>query len=510
MVDNTSPRNNKIAKNTILLYVRMVFVLLVGLYTSRVVLNVLGVSDYGVYNVVAGFVSLFSFLNATLASSLQRFYNFEEGKNGYDGVTRVFSVGLKIHLVLAFLILILLETIGIWYINSIMVLPEGRLPAANVLFQFSIASLFLLIIEIPFSSAVFAFERMDFFAIVSIIDVVLRLIIVILLPHFLYDKLIIYGFLQLCVSIIDFALYFVYTKKNFTFLKLEKYTDKVLLKNLLSFSGWNLLGTFIFMLKGQGLNVLLNAFFGTIVNAARGVAFQVNSAISGFSANIAMSFRPQMVSSYAEGNNSRAYSLFKAQSKICFCLILMLITPVVFEIDLILRLWLGRAIPDNTNLFTILVLVDALICTLNTPVTQIVFATGNIKMFQILTSSVNVFLLPVSWLFLKCGFDAWIVFLITIVVSIINQVIAIYVMNKVFPFDISDYIKTIILPCCLLTLFVPLLPYVICCFIDDSFLRLILLCISSIVATISSLYLFFLSESEKQLAKTFLLKLIRK
>lgn len=501
--------NKRIAKNTAFLYIRMVFVLLVGLYTSRVVLTVLGVSDYGVYNVVAGFVSLFAFLNATLSSSLQRFYNYEEGEKGELGFYNVFFVGIRVHILLAFILLVLLETIGIWYINSIMVLPEGRLQAAHVLFQFSVLSLFIVVLEIPFSSAIIAKEKMDFYAVVSILDVIMRLVIVLLLPYIPRDKLIVYGFLQLMVTAVNFVLYLGYTKNKIVHLRFFGKADRSLLKKLLAFSGWNLFGTFVYMLKGQGVNLLLNVFFGTIVNAARGVAYQVNSALSGFTTNISMSFRPQMVSSYAVGNYSRSYNLFQTQSKICYCLNLMLIIPIIFEIDLILGLWLGESIPENTNIFTILVLLDALVCTLNTPVTQIVFATGNIKLYQIITSTVNVFLLPICWLLLSWGLEAWSVFVVTIIVSIVNQVASVYAMHKVFVFSMQAYLKQIILPCFLMTLMVPLLPYIIYCTMDDSVIRLLLITLTCVIVTLVLLYLLFLTDSEKDIAKSYIDKICK-
>ena len=509
MSDN-SVNNNRIAKNTLFLYIRMIFVLLVSLYTSRVVLNVLGVSDYGVFNVVAGFVSLFSFLNATLSSSLQRFYNYEGGRNGDEGYVSVYSIGIRVHLLLAGIIFFVLETFGIWYINNVMVLPEGRICAAHYLFQFSIASMMLVIIKIPFNSIIIANERMNFYAVVSIIEAILRLVIVLMLPYIDFDKLLVYGLLQLAVSAIDFLLNVIYAKTQFKYLHLSRMVDRTLFKNLLNFSGWNLFGTVIFMLKGQGVNLLLNAFFGTIVNAARGVAFQVNSAISGFSSNIVKSFSPQMVSSYAVGNNQRAFNLFKAQSKICYCLILMIATPVIFEIDLLLHLWLGAAVPASSNIFTILVLIDAMICTLNTPVTQIVFATGNIKSYQILTSSINILLLPVCWLFLKLGADAWVVFFITIIISILNQAVALIAMHKVFDYSYKVYINQIALPCLIMTLVVPVIPYFITLAIPDSFGRVLLISFISVIATCGLLYSAFLTPPEKQMVKQYVDKLVKK
>ena len=496
----------------------MFFVLLVSLYTSRVVLNVLGVSDYGVFNVVAGFVSLFSFLNATLTSSTQRFYNYEGGRDGDEGFVRVFSIGIRIHLILVGLIFLILETFGTWYINHVMVLPEGRLEVAHYLFQFSVASMALVILKIPFSALIIAKERMGFYAVVNILEVMLRLAVVLMLPYISYDKLLVYGALLFAVTLTDFLLHVVYARRQFRFLKqfftlhsvqgdlqspLPK-TDRRLFKELLNFSGWNLLGTVIFMLKDQGLNLLLNIFFGTIVNAARGVAFQVYAAVTGFSSNVVKAFNPQMVSSYAMGNSHRSYSLFKAQSKICYCLLLMIITPVVLEIDLVLHLWLGKAVPEGSNVFTALVLIDAMICTLNTPVTQMVFATGRIRGYQILTSTINIFLLPVCWLFLRMGFPAWIVFLIAIIFSVVNQTVALVAMHRVFEYSYKDYARQILFPCLSMTLMVPVVPYLITLVMDDSFLRIVLVSIASVAATAILLYFAFMTSAERNMVKQFL------
>ena len=502
--------NNRIVRNTAYLYLRMVLVLIVGLYTSRVVLNALGASDFGVYNVVAGFVSLFAFLNATLSASLQRFYNFEGGKRGDSGYTDVFSVGMRVHLVLSLVVLVILESFGLWYVNHVMVLPEGRLPAANLLFQFSVLSMILIILQIPYSGAIIAKEKIDFYAVVCIVEVFLRLFLIILLPYSPFDKLIVYAYIQLFITIFDFLLFYFYSKKNFKYLCLTKKVNKDMLRGILSFSGWTLIGAFAFLLKGQGLNLLLNSFFNTIVNAAYGVAYQVSGAISGFSNNISMAFRPQMVDCYAKEDYKRSYTLFLTQSKICFCLILMLITPVILEMDYLLHLWLGEATPEYTNVFTALVLVDSLLATLNAPVTQMVFATGNIKKFQIYSTVVNLLLLPICWVFLKSGYDAWMVFVIAIIISVFLQVVCLYIMHFVFDYSYSDYIKQIVWPCFTMIILVPLLPYVLTQCMDDSWIRLSCVSFVSLVVTVTLLYFLFLTESEKFLAKSILLKIVKK
>lgn len=485
----------------------MLFVLIVGLYTSRVVLNVLGASDFGTSNVVGGFVSLFAFLNATFSSSIQRFYNYEGGKFGDEGFTRVYSAGLRVHIILSLAILILLESFGTWYVNNVMVLPEGRLFAANILYQLTIINLILVILQIPFCGAIIAKERMDFYALVSIVDVVLKLILIILLPYLSFDKLIAFASIQLTVQIINFALYVSYAKLQFKCLRWTKDIDKSLLKGMLSFSGWTLVGSFAFMFKGQGVNLVLNSFFGTIINAARGVAFQINSAVMGFSSNLTMSFRPQLVHSYAEGNTKRTYSLFSSQSRLCYVITLMLITPIILEMDYLLHLWLGNAVPNYTNIFASLVLIDAMINTLNAPVTQVVFATGKIRSYQIWSTIINILLIPLCWIFLKMGFDAWIAFLLTIIISILCQITCLVVMHDVFHYSYKEYVCNTIMPCIAMTILVPLLPTAITYFMPDSFLRLILVSSSSLVVTVTLLYYCFLDNSEKGIVNSYIKKL---
>lgn len=506
----TTSSNSIIAKNTVFLYARMLLVLVVGLYTSRVVLNVLGASDFGVYSVVAGFVSLFSFLNASFSTSIQRFYNYEGGKNGDDGYTRVFSVGIRVHIILSIIIFVILETFGLWYINNVMVMPHERLISANIIFQVSILSLLLVIIQIPFIGAIIAKERLDFFALVSIIEVILRLVFILLLPFIPFDKLITYAIVQTLTSVICFVLYVGYAKRKIPSLHLIKGIDKPLLKSILSFSGWTLIGSFAFIFKGQGVNMVLNSFFGTIVNAASGIAYQVNNAISSFSSNIGMSFRPQLVESYAQERYSRTYNLFLTQSKVCYSFILMLITPLILEMDYVLRLWLGDVFPEETIIFTSLVLIDTLVNSLVAPMTQVVFATGKIQKYQVVTALINIVLVPLCWIFLKLGYPAWIAFLLMVLTSLGCLIFCLFMMHSVFPFSYREYFMRIILPCLIMTAVIPLLLIQINNLLDTSFFKLIIESLSSIVLTSLLLYFLLFSGAEKNLAKQFLSKILRK
>lgn len=503
-MSETLNNNKKILKNTFFLYIRMFFVLLVSLYTSRVVLNVLGVSDYGVYNVVAGFVLLFGFLNATLSASMQRFYNFEGGTKGDNGYRDVYSTGFWIHVILAFFVFIVLESFGLWYINNVMVIENNRLVAANYLFQFSTLSMVLVILQVPYLSAILAKEHMNYYALVSIIDALLKLIIVIALPFFSYDKLVIYGSLSLLIALADFGMYYFYSKINFAFIKLNKTINKKIFKDLLSFSGWNLIGTFAFLLRGQGLNLLLNGFFNTIVNAARGIAFQVNNAINGFTGNIATAFRPQIVQSYAQEEFNRTSSLMFVESKLCYSLILVLIIPVILEIDYIFHLWLGETVPPQSNIFSSLVLIDLLFSSLNQPITQVAFATGKIKKFQIGNSIVNLLLLPVCFFFLRMGFQPVSVFLLTIIFTFFNQIVCVYLLHQIFNFSYMDYLRKIILPCIVVSFLLPIFPLILRLNMDSSFLRLLMVCTTDVLMALILVYFVMLDKREKTAITNFI------
>lgn len=501
--------NKLIAKNTIFLYVRMLIVLLVSLYTSRVVLNTLGVVDFGIYNVVSGFVSLFAFLNATLSASVQRFYNYEGTKSGVNGFREVYSTSLIIHIGLSVIIFLILETAGVWYINNRMVLPAGRLFAANIVYQTSSLSLIITFLQIPYIGAIMAKQRMSFYALISLIDTALKLLMVLLLPHLQQDKLLLYAFFSLILSVIDFALYFIYSIHNFNELSFKFVLNKHLFKQILGFTGWTVVGTFAFMLKGQGLNMLLNVFFGPIINAARGIAYQVNGAISAFSQNIIIAFRPQIVDSYAESNFSRVRSLVYTESKVCFMLIATLVTPIFIELHFVLDLWLGTAIPSMTYTFTMLVLVDTLICTLNTPCTQIVQATGEIKKYQIGSTIVSLLLLPVCYLFLKLGFDAILVFVMTIVFSIINQLVCLFFANKVFPIDLKRYYKEVLLPCLLYAMLLPILPLIVSMNLNESFVRFLCVLVISILIALPLFYLLALTSSQRLMVSNYIFTKIK-
>lgn len=502
--------NKKIAKNTIYLYVGMVVSLLVYLYTSRAILQILGVSDFGIYNVVAGFVALFSFLNNTLASGVQRFYNFESKRKEGKGIQSVYISSLIIHLTLAAIVFVILELFGIWYIRHIMILPQERIDAAEILFHCTTISLLIVIIKIPYAGIIIADERMGYYSFVHILDVVVKLVIVLILPYFNHDKLETYSYLLLTSAIIDFFLYYIYAKRNFPTLKFKIVIDKPMLKSMFSFMSWNAVGTFAFMLKGQGINMLLNFFYGPIVNAARGIAYQVMGAMQGFAGNVASAFRPQMISSYASEDYNRTRDLLYSESKICFAIICTLIIPVILEIDYILALWLGEgAAPRYTGIFTILVLADMLIGTLNTPFTQVIHATGKLKLYQIGSTTIHVLIIPVSWFLMKCGLGPVCAFWVCLVAAIFNVLVCCYVTNKLFYYNVPDYIKKVVLPCIAFSALLPIIPYMVSIFFEEGFLRLVVVILSDIVIAGLLIYYIMLSSNERIYAANRLIRIFK-
>lgn len=488
----------------------MILVLVVSLYTTRVVLNALGVVDYGIYNVVAGFVAMFAFLNTSMSNGIQRFYNFKLGKEGEESITKVYNTSLLIQVILAIVVVVLLETVGLWYLNTKMVIPIERMDTARWIYQFSVISLVLVILQIPYSAAIMAHERMDYYAYVSIIEVAAKLGFALWLPYVKYDKLFVYGCYTLGIGVLNFLLYFVYCKHHFKTIKLQRFFNKDLFKDMLSFSGWNIFGTFAYMLKTQGLNVLLNAFFGPVVNAARGVSSMISSAISGFQSNIVISFRPQTVQSYAEGNMPRVKNLMYSLSKISYLMLYMLSVPVIIELPYILHLWLGEAVPDYTVPFTMLILINMIISGLNTPITQVVHATGRIRNYQIGTSIVVCSILPISWVFLKLGGNPVTVYIVSLFCTIVNQIVCMYILKQVFSYSIREYIKQVIMPCVYVTLISVVLPVILHYLMPSSFIRLVVVGIVGVVSVMASAYLFALNSYEKEMISGFIQRFRRK
>ena len=399
---NSSENNKRIAKNTLLLYFRMLLIILVGLYTSRVVLNTLGVSDYGIYNVVGGIVAMLAFLNSAMVAASQRFISFELGTGNMERLKKVLCTYVSIHIALAVIILLIAETLGLWFVNTHLNIPSERMEAANWVYQCSIFTLLLTVVSVPYNSCIVAHEHMKAFAYVSIVEAVLKLLIVYLLLLGNFDKLILYAILVVAVAFIIRVIYGIYCKRHFEECTYRFVFDKQLFKEMFAFAGWSVIGNLGFSFKDQGSNIILNLFFGTTVNAARGIALQVNGIISNFSNNFTMALNPQITKLYAAGDVEASIKLVYAGCRYSFYLLLLIAVPVMINIDYLLQLWLG-AVPKYTSQFLMLALIAALIDVMARPLVTALQATGRIKVFQIVICIIVLCELPLAYVILHYG-----------------------------------------------------------------------------------------------------------
>ena len=439
-------KNSTIAKNTIFLSLRMIFVLFISLYTSRVFLNVLGIVDYGISNVVTGFVSMFGFLNTSLANGIQRFYNSELGHNTENGVKKVYNTSLVIQAMIAFVVAVMLESLGLWYMFNKMVIPEDRFWTAFWIYQCAAISSVVVIMQSPYSAAIMAYERMNVYAIFSIFDVLFKLVFALALPYIAIDRLLMYGVFYLVASLIGFLLNYFYCKCELGELKLGRYIDKGMFKSMLSFSGWNMFGTFACMVREQGLNLVLNLFFGPVINAARGIAYQVTGALQGFVSNISLAAKPQMVQSYATGDSSRTMTLMYAMSKLSYLILFVLSLPIILNIDYILILWLGNTVPDKASIFVVLVVLNNFMNNLNAPLSNVVYATGKMRNYELVFSLVNLSIIPISFFVLDYGAPAESAFVTYFIMSILVQICCLFVLKTIVNISIRSYFLKLILP----------------------------------------------------------------
>ena len=442
---SNSDNNKRIAKNTIILYLRMIFVMLVSLYTSRVVLHALGVEDFGLFNVVGGVVGLLTFFNRTMEKTTQRFLNIAMVK-GDSTLSSIFASSITVHLLIAVLFLFAGETIGLWFLNSKVNIPESRELAANIVYQATILSVVTSMVSLPYSAAVIAFERMTFFAIVSIVEVILKLGIAWLLLIGTGDRLAIYGILLLLMNILCYLLYYVYCKRNYPMLKFRLSFDKHNFKEIFSFVSWTLIGQFAVVGCNQGNVLLVNSFHSLVANAAMSIGNHVNNAIVSLTTNFQTAFNPQITKSYAEGNYKYLQSLVYTTSKLSFCILFVVALPVAFNIDWILDLWLEE-IPDQSNVFAVLFMVNGILNALSMPFNFTVLSSEKIRNFQIATAVVFLADLPIVFIIFSMGLPAITALWVKIVVITAILFVRIYFASKVTnTIEMLSYTKTTLLP----------------------------------------------------------------
>lgn len=496
-MNNTSTNSKRIAKNTLLLYARMFFLMLITLYTSRVILQALGVEDFGIYNVVGSFVALFALVSKSLSGAASRFFNFEMGKGDKEKLKIVFSSTVTIQIALAIIIIILAESLGIWFINYKMIIPPERLYAANWCFQLSVFTFSNNLITIPYNAAIIAHEHMKAFAYVSIFEGIGKLLISFLIMISPIDRLIFYAILLCLLQFIIRAIYRNYCKKHFEECTYQFIFDKTFLKRILSYSGWGLIGSTSSILRNQGNNILLNLFFGPTVNAARAVANQVLHAVNGFVSNFITAVRPQIVQSYAAGNYSYLNHLLILSSKYSYFLFMLLSLPIIMYADFILHLWL-KQVPDHSYSFVRLTLIYILIYTLYHPLSIAQAATGNIRNFQLTIGGLQLLNLPISYICLKLGCIPETTLIVSTIITIIIVFVSIIILKRMLPFNAGKFMKEVLWRISYVSVFSFSIAFVIRIVLpSNSFYAIIglLLCLFS---TSLIIYLFGCKRKERQ------------
>ena len=484
-MQNQSANNKRIAKNTLLLYVRMLFGMLVSLYTSRVILQTLGVEDYGVYNVVGGVISMFTFLNSAMSSATSRYITFEIGKGNMEQLKKVFSTSLQIHAIIALLIVILGETVGLWFLMNELVIPDGRMDAAMWVYQCSVVTAVVNIMSVPYNADIIAHEKMSAFAYISVLEIILKLAIVYLLVVLPFDKLKVYAVLVLMVGLLIRYIYTRYCHKHFEESHYIHRIDKALLKEMSSFAGWSFWGNLAAILYTQGLNMMLNIFFGPVVNAARGIATQIQGVVQQFVANFQMALNPQITKTYASGELDKMHSLMFRSARFSFMLMFFLSLPIMLETSYILTLWLG-IVPENTVIFARIIIAISLIYTIANPCVIANQATGKVKVYQAVVGGLLLLILPISYIVLKMGAPAYSVFIVHFCVESVAQFARMYMLRNMIDLPLLSYVKNIYLPIMGVVLLSVVLPMLVYNNMQEGIIRLLavgMTCVISVAMT---------------------------
>ena len=486
----------------------MIGIMLVSLYTTRVVLNYLGVEDFGIYNVVGGIVALLGFLQSAMINASQRFIIFELGKGDNEQLKKTFSMSMTSHISIALLILVLAETIGLWFVNTQLNIADERMNAVNWLYQFSVLTFIINIIQVPYSALIIAHEKMSFYAYISISDAFLRLAVVFLLPIISFDKLSVYGGLMFLVPLISTTIYKVYCNKKFNVSKYKFNWDKKLYWQLMSFSGWSMLGGIANVTARQGGNILLNIYSGLIANAALGIANQVSAAVSAFASNLLMAFNPQTIKYYAMGDKDNMHKMIFRASSFSFYLVLLIAIPFFLNTDIILHLWL-KNVPQYTITFCQLMIVYQLIDMIQAPLETSITATGNIKFYQIWLSSLLILNLPVSWYLLNIGWSPYWLLIIRVGLNFISAIIRTVFVKYFVNFPSWKYFTEVVCK----SLIVTIVSYTLSLFIKECFNAgisgFVYTTMISIAITSLIIYLIGIHKTEREFINGLFLKVMR-
>lgn len=507
-MDAHAENTKRIAKNTLMLYVRMLFGMLVSLYTSRVVLQALGVEDYGIYNVVGGVVAMFSMISNSLSSSVSRFLTFELGKGNMDALKRVFSTSLSIHVVLSVIIVLLAETVGVWFLNTHIIIPETRLYAANWVFQASVFTFVINLWSVPFSASIVAHERMSAFAYIGILNIVLRLLIVLFIAYsgLGFDRLIVYALLLVVVVCIMQTIYWTYCTRHFEECRISLHFDTRYWKAMSSFAGWNFIGCTAVLLKDQGINVLLNLFMGPVINAARGIAGTVNNVLASFSNNFMTALNPQITKSYATGDYEYMFSLVERGSRFSYYILLMFALPVLFETEFILTLWL-KSYPEHTVNFIRLILIVTLCDISSNTLINLQTATGRIRNYQLAVGGMLLMNFPLSYLCLNFGYPPESTLIVALVVSVCCLLLRLIFLRTMVGLSVNRFLRKVCMNVLLVTFVAAIIPFLIYIQMCDSIIRFFLICIVTVFCSLFAIYFIGCTNKERLFIKNKLLTL---
>lgn len=473
----------------------MIIIMAVSFYTVRIVLDVLDVTDYGLYNLVASFVAMMTFLNPALTSGTQRFLTFEIEKNNFEKIKQTFSTAILLHIGLALLILLFGETIGLWFLYEKMNISTDRFDAAFWVYQFGILSMLVSLIHVPYQSLIVAHEQMHFFAYISLIEAALKLLIVYLLIGSSYDKLITYGILMFIVSLVIAVCYRWYVKQHFEESHFQYTFDKKILNPMLHFSGWNIFRDMGVVVANQGINIILNIFFGPVSVAARAISVQISSALSQFSNGFQQAVTPQIIKLYAANKIEELNTLLFQNAKYAFFLLWLLALPVLLQLEYILHIWLTK-VPEDTLVFSQIIILHALFYSVVRPFVMALYAVGNVKNFNILAAGVLLLVVPISYILLKYNFPIYSPLIVNFAATFVEFVFVLYLLKKYVDISAIVFIRETFVPCSLVVIITFLSVYIIKhYFTVVNFSSFIITTIFSIIATLLSVYYLALEEN---------------
>lgn len=493
-----SENNKRIAKNTIYLYIRQIIVIIVSLYTSRVLLRVLGASDYGLYGVVAGVLTMFGMFRGALQIGTQRFLNVAMAEGDERKLKKTFSVAFGVHVFISVVLLLLLQTVGLWFLLNYLNIPDGRMNAAIWVYELSCIGFIANLLQLPFQSCIIAREHMNIYAYMSIYDVIMKLAMIFLIQYLTYDKLILYSVLLFVISISSILIYNYYCRKNFYECNFKIVKDKKMTREIATYCGWNILGGSIGPLTNQGVNILLNIFFGTVVNAARGLSIVVNSYIMQFVSNFQLAANPQIVKLYASKEYDKFNNLIVNNCRIAVYLFLLIAVPAFLEIDYVLKLWLGEY-PKYTDVFLRIVLIQSFFQTLNKPINMSVHASGNIKWMNILNTICMLVTLPLCYFALKLGCSPIVVYWINLLFFISDGGVCLYYSNRYTNLPIRIILVKVYLNALIgaVLMFIP--PFWISTLFDVSWQRFLIVCFASVFTSTITIYFWGLTPGMRKI-----------